>query len=1564
MLNKLYSSLYYYWVKKHYKLMFSHDGEEIYYANKKLVVIQENRILGEKIYDIVSSLSDSNTVLEIKNMSFSFVNYLAVDGVITCFSISVPDEFDVQEFAIMEKLEKVILFVSEMNKHGYFLDESKFEFKQSYSISEILSFLTTDSKAESKTLGILIRYCHYYLSGKNDFEEFYFELDSQRYFDMHEMPYSIEIIQMCYKYYSTGEVPEDIYEVLTYNSGKLYKYDLCVKDAECKNWNPDEENDEYAIYGNIKIFKKMPENFKKFILSDYYDGSICFLCDDTDNLRVINLDGEVIGYETSFDSSRMPILDVEIFHQKMIFKFIEKLISFVLRTKKMRDFDNNLSKVELDKIITVSGFLYDFKFKSFDKLFYFFGMSEDEILNQLAEIFCRMYKKFINKLYGKVNDRNELLEKREIRYLSPMLANELVKFYFEEDTNFKRVFDELQLFNSSYREFDYTALLFYDGRFAYNPFTIPFHFYYEVEQKYGIKLEAHMKKELPDGRNIVMFSHPKSIKDFKNKHVHICEMINRLIGNIESEHLKFVEVSEIIYSEEYDDSGVYSFIGYITTPVKGEILTLEDQLILNNKELMYVFGYYYANFSEYIFPEEYVRMDSDFVFYIDVLADDFELKRTYCSSKRELLKKEINILLDNEYNSNAFVGLNLDLFSLHNYFKDSIGFPGMSLSEYFIELADSLNHYCLKHGIYYAGKACHICSETVYYLARKSIKKDILIFEDDIARHYEISPDYNLKFYKPESVNMIDMEERVDKLIKISLSPNYDLFEYGQDCFIPVKKAYDNDEKFVGYLYKHVSFADESDDLCVDLKDLEKMKNLPRLKALIRLLKQIKSLLEKDIFFAQNPYGTVFLNRSCKKQVQILNIEFIDTEGNKSDIINWTCAYVFDVIKSDKTLMLDSKFKQLLDDIQEDSEGDMSNIDSILLKTLEEKAERMTKYCATHQLYYDKEYLFCPKCSEEVDVENLKIMEISKKDITSRKKIGDGGEADVYEYGNGDVAKVFKENGNINYSLKSIIIARIMKKAETLKNTGNSAQYQYIIPKKILVDNNQMYGYVMKRVGGFPLSVLKDKQFVKEHGFSKRDVFDILITVGKGIEGLHKENIFIGDLNGRNILFNKSKTVYFLDFDGMGVDEFSPEFCTDTYIDPVSKKKSMITEKDDWYSFAVQAFYYLTYTHPFNGIYMEDGRALEIPEKMEKRISLLGNHGIDIPKIAEPWDWMSEELKNTFYSIFEKELRVSIVPYLINQYNCIYKGEGDAQVSDEKRARVNPKFISVRINPFDDENVTYVINSNVAFCKENKYAIVLTSNHKYVLKKAYCFNEPELIQDVVITEDENFAFVIYWGNLFVIDLKKDYCIESIPLIGTNNAIVNGNSIFYVNIHKNMPIISQVSVNSGGELEENRFKYTDESLAPKYFGVALGRKFVIVHPSSNYKDVIYCNSEKFCDIDCKHSNTKYNVIYDAFSKTWLVINEEGYIVIIKQDGTFDKFKLNDEIEVLVKNIRYVKGNIYIPNNGCLWIISVKDQFKCKKMECHKIMTSASRICKVDRNGFTVVTDGKLYVIRRG
>ena len=126
--------------------------------------------------------------------------------------------------------------------------------------------------------------------------------------------------------------------------------------------------------------------------------------------------------------------------------------------------------------------------------------------------------------------------------------------------------------------------------------------------------------------------------------------------------------------------------------------------------------------------------------------------------------------------------------------------------------------------------------------------------------------------------------------------------------------------------------------------------------------------------------------------------------------------------------------------------------------------------------------------------------------------------------------------------MKDIFISKIMQKAETLKETSKNAQYEYIVPEEILVDNSQMYGYIMKKVVGLPISVLKDKQVIKKLGFTKKDILEILITVGNGIEGLHSNNIFIGDLNGRNILFNTSKRVFFLDFDGMGVDDISKEF--------------------------------------------------------------------------------------------------------------------------------------------------------------------------------------------------------------------------------------------------------------------------------------------------------------------------------------------------------------------------------------------------------------------------------------
>ena len=66
---------------------------------------------------------------------------------------------------------------------------------------------------------------------------------------------------------------------------------------------------------------------------------------------------------------------------------------------------------------------------------------------------------------------------------------------------------------------------------------------------------------------------------------------------------------------------------------------------------------------------------------------------------------------------------------------------------------------------------------------------------------------------------------------------------------------------------------------------------------------------------------------------------------------------------------------------------------------------------------------------------------------------------------------------------------------------------------------------------------------------------------------------------------------------------------------------------------------------------------MDVVTRMEKRISVLGDYDILLPAIAEPWDWMNEDLKDKFLAIFEGDNRESLVPLLKKQYESLYGHE-------------------------------------------------------------------------------------------------------------------------------------------------------------------------------------------------------------------------------------------------------------------------------------------------------------------
>ena len=147
-----------------------------------------------------------------------------------------------------------------------------------------------------------------------------------------------------------------------------------------------------------------------------------------------------------------------------------------------------------------------------------------------------------------------------------------------------------------------------------------------------------------------------------------------------------------------------------------------------------------------------------------------------------------------------------------------------------------------------------------------------------------------------------------------------------QNCFIPYKIAISkNNLQFIGYVYKAnvkaFPFEDTGSTSVVELGD-KSLNNLARLKCLVRLLTQVKELVNQKIGFIQNPFGQVYLNKGIKKQVQILNIDFLrpsfdDKTLQKTEL--WTIEYVRKVFKADVLLEQESdcNFDNLEDMLKE-----------------------------------------------------------------------------------------------------------------------------------------------------------------------------------------------------------------------------------------------------------------------------------------------------------------------------------------------------------------------------------------------------------------------------------------------------------------------------------------------------------------------------------------------------------------------------------------------------------------------------------------------------------------------
>ena len=252
-------------------------------------------------------------------------------------------------------------------------------------------------------------------------------------------------------------------------------------------------------------------------------------------------------------------------------------------------------------------------------------------------------------------------------------------------------------------------------------------------------------------------------------------------------------------------------------------------------------------------------------------------------------------------------------------------------------------------------------------------------------------------------------------------------------------------------------------------------------------------------------------------------------------------------------------------------------------------------------------------------------MKIDRRTLSN--PIAEGGEGIIYKYRN-QILKIFKP---------AVDLSEKLAKLEILINTPNLPS-SAITPKEIVYSAaGDFIGYIMNDLSDIDeFGSLTNRKTLKSYGLKISGLTKMLVSLRNTIKQLHDKNIFIGDLNDSNVVFNSNFDTFILDTDSWSVGAYPCTVAMESFKDP-KLIGTKFSEKTDAYAFAILVFKTLTRLHPFGGVTTPD---LDLITRMQKGLSVLNpKTKAIIPKIIDPWDFMSPELIEFLHKIYDKNLR-------------------------------------------------------------------------------------------------------------------------------------------------------------------------------------------------------------------------------------------------------------------------------------------------------------------------------------
>jgi len=273
--------------------------------------------------------------------------------------------------------------------------------------------------------------------------------------------------------------------------------------------------------------------------------------------------------------------------------------------------------------------------------------------------------------------------------------------------------------------------------------------------------------------------------------------------------------------------------------------------------------------------------------------------------------------------------------------------------------------------------------------------------------------------------------------------------------------------------------------------------------------------------------------------------------------------------------------------------------------------------------------------------------------LKASQLIGKGGEADIYDLGQGQALKLFKRPNHPDYQMSPAMQQaahyRLQEHQQKLRQFPQHLPDRVIQPQALVRDRSgqTILGYTMPLLTqANPLLHYSERSF-RQTGISAQQVTAIFQDLHQTVEHLHQLGIIIGDFNDLNVLV-KHHQAYIIDADSFQFGPFTCHVFTDRFVDPclcdsqanLPQLKSPYTPESDWYAFIVMLMQCLLFVHPYGGVYKPTKSAPKIPHAARSlhRISIF-HPQVKYPKPALKPDILPDSLLHYFHQVFEQDLR-------------------------------------------------------------------------------------------------------------------------------------------------------------------------------------------------------------------------------------------------------------------------------------------------------------------------------------